>query len=216
MVFAKAYPMPFANSRSIRLSDKETLEWSSSAPNVKPGSAKDLERLAHWLDSVFEIPGIRLRFGIDALLGLLPGVGDTASALASIYILQAATKFGVSRITIARMTVNIIVDLLVGAFPIVGDIFDVYWKANRQERRIAPPPSQSESDNRAKVEKERRSVCRGNDRLDWRDSDRQCHRGVFHPGVGCSVAITARRLMIFPGTANHWPVTDRCRISMPE
>jgi hypothetical protein len=132
MVFAKAYTMPFANSRSIRLLDKETLEWSSYAPNAKHGSAKYLERLAHWLDSVFEIPGIRLRFGIDALLGLLPGVGDTASALASIYILQAATRFGVSRITIARMTVNIMVDLLVGAFPIVGDIFDVYWKANRK------------------------------------------------------------------------------------
>jgi Domain of unknown function (DUF4112) len=116
--------MSFANSRS--------LEWSQAAPNEKHGSAKELDRLAHWLDSVFEIPGIRLRFGIDALLGLLPGVGDTASALASIYILQAATKFGVSRTTIARMAVNIIVDLLVGAFPIVGDIFDVYWKANRQ------------------------------------------------------------------------------------
>jgi hypothetical protein len=124
--------MPLANSRSIRLSEKETLEWSSSAPDAKHGSSKDLERLAHWLDSVFEIPGIRLRFGIDALLGLLPGVGDTASALASIYILQTAAKFGVSRMTIARMTVNIIVDLLVGAFPIVGDIFDVYWKANRK------------------------------------------------------------------------------------
>jgi hypothetical protein len=91
-----------------------------------------LERLAHWLDSVFEIPGIRVRFGIDALLGLLPGVGDTASALASIYILQAATKFGVSRITLARMTLNIMIDLLVGAVPIVGDLFDVYWKANRK------------------------------------------------------------------------------------
>jgi hypothetical protein len=84
------------------------------------------------LDSVFEIPGIRLRFGIDALLGLLPGVGDIASTLASVYILKAATNFGVSRITIARMTLNIIVDLLVGAIPLVGDIFDAYWKANRQ------------------------------------------------------------------------------------
>lgn len=116
--------------QSIRISDRETLEWSPSTP--KPSSARELERLAHWLDSVFEIPGIRLRFGIDALLGLLPGVGDTASALASIYILQAADKFGVSRITLARMTLNIIVDLLVGAIPFVGDLFDVYWKANRQ------------------------------------------------------------------------------------
>jgi len=84
------------------------------------------------LDSVFKIPGIRVQFGIDALLGLLPGVGDTASALASVYILQAATRLGIPRITIARMTLNIIIDLLVGAIPIIGDLFDVYWKANRQ------------------------------------------------------------------------------------
>ena len=119
-------------AQSIRISDKETLEWSSAEPDAPPKSTQDLERLAHWLDSVFEIPGIRLRFGIDALLGLLPGVGDTASALASIYILQAATKHGVPRITLARMTLNIGIDLLVGAVPIVGDLFDLYWKANRK------------------------------------------------------------------------------------
>lgn len=117
---------------SVRISDKETLEWSSPGADDQLKNADDLEKLAHWLDNVFEIPGIRLRFGIDALLGLLPGVGDTASALASIYILQAATKFGVPRITLARMTLNIVVDLLVGAVPIVGDLFDVYWKANRK------------------------------------------------------------------------------------
>ena len=61
------------------------------------------------------------------------------AALASIYILRVATKFGVSRITIARMSVKIIVDLLVGAFPIVGDIFDVYWKANRKNVELLLP-----------------------------------------------------------------------------
>ena len=121
-----------APAQSIRISDKDTLEWSSSEPDAPAKSTQDVARLAHWLDSVFEIPGIRLRFGIDALLGLLPGVGDTASALASVYILQAATKYGVPRITLARMTLNIGIDLLVGAIPIVGDLFDVYWKANRK------------------------------------------------------------------------------------
>jgi Domain of unknown function (DUF4112) len=124
--------MGTAEPRSIRISDKETLEWSTSETGPQHKSALDLERLAHWLDSVFEIPGIRVRFGIDALLGLLPGVGDTASALASVYILQAASRFGVSRITVARMTLNVVIDLLVGAIPIVGDLFDVYWKANRK------------------------------------------------------------------------------------
>lgn len=92
--------------------------------------------MAHWLDTMFEIPGIRLRFGIDALLGLLPGVGDTASALASVYILQAASKHGVPRVTLARMTLNIGIDLLVGALPIVGDLFDVYWKANKKNVQL--------------------------------------------------------------------------------
>ena len=124
--------MRSATAQSVRISDKETLEWSSCEPGALPKSTQDLERLAHWLDTVFEIPGIRLRFGIDALLGLLPGVGDTASALASVYILQAASKHGVPRVTLARMTLNIGIDLVVGAIPIVGDLFDVYWKANRK------------------------------------------------------------------------------------
>src|SRR6187397_3063849 len=123
--------MRSVTAQSLRISDKETLEWPSSQNDAPPKPTQDLEKLAHWLDTVFEIPGIRIRFGIDALLGLLPGVGDTASAFASIYILQAATKFGVPRITLARMTLNIGIDLLVGALPIVGDLFDVYWKANK-------------------------------------------------------------------------------------
>jgi hypothetical protein len=94
--------------------------------------ADDLEWLAHWLDAVFEIPGLRWRFGLDILLGLIPGLGDTASAFASIYILRAASNFGVSRATMARMTLNIILDLVVGSLPFAGDLFDVYWKANKR------------------------------------------------------------------------------------
>lgn len=103
-----------------------------SKPARREASPEDLERLAHWLDTLFEIPLLRIRFGIDSLLGLLPGFGDTATTVASVYILQAAMRFGVSRITIARMTLNIIIDLLLGAIPFVGDLFDFYWKANRK------------------------------------------------------------------------------------
>jgi len=124
--------MPPAPSRSIRISDKETLEWSTTEESADRKTAIDIERLAHWLDTLIEIPGIRVRVGIDALLGLLPGVGDTASALASVYILRAASTFGVPRVTLARMTLNIVTDLLVGAVPFFGDIFDLYWKANRK------------------------------------------------------------------------------------
>ena len=117
---------------SIRVSDKQSLEWSTTEEASDRKTAIEIERLAHWLDTLIEIPGIKVRFGIDALLGLLPGVGDTASALASVYILRAASTFGVPRITLARMTLNIITDLLVGAIPFLGDIFDLYWKANRK------------------------------------------------------------------------------------
>jgi hypothetical protein len=87
--------MHSATPQSVRISDKETLEWSSRETGALLKSTQDLETLAHWLDTIFEIPGIGVKFGIDAILGLLPGVGDTASALASVYILQAASKHGV-------------------------------------------------------------------------------------------------------------------------
>jgi hypothetical protein len=119
-------------SHSIRISETETLEWSAPREAQRQASVQDLEQLAHWLDSLFEIPGLRLRVGIDALLGLVPGVGDTVSALASVYLLRAAATFGVPRVTVVRMTLNIVVDLVLGAIPIIGDVFDVYWKANRR------------------------------------------------------------------------------------
>jgi len=95
-------------------------------------NARELERLARWMDSVFEIPGLGLRFGLDSLLGLLPGGGDVATSIISIYILSAATRHGVPRVTLLRMALNIAIDLVVGAVPIVGDLFDVYWKANQR------------------------------------------------------------------------------------
>jgi hypothetical protein len=142
-----------ANLRSVRISDDHVLEWPSSSSETFGTSAEELDRLAHWLDSVFEIPGVKLRFGLDALLGLLPGLGDTASAIASIYILQASTRFGVSRITIARMTLNIIVDLVFGVIPIVGDIFDVYWKANRQNVDLLRRHLQAQPESKEQIQR---------------------------------------------------------------
>jgi hypothetical protein len=92
----------------------------------------ELDRLARWMDSVFEIPGLRIRFGWDALLGLLPGLGDTLTTLVSLYILGAARRYGVPRATMVRMAANIALDYLFGSLPLVGDVFDVYWKANQR------------------------------------------------------------------------------------
>lgn len=95
-----------------------------------------LRELAHWMDSLFEIPGLKLRIGIDSLLGLIPGFGDVASTLVSLYILQAASQRGVSRVTLARMGTNVLIDWAIGTIPIVGDVFDVYWKANERNVRL--------------------------------------------------------------------------------
>lgn len=93
---------------------------------------QELELLARWMDSVFRIPGVGIRFGLDALVGLLPGVGDALTSLVSLYILTAASRFGIPRVTLARMALNIAIDWMVGSVPLLGDLFDVYWKSNQR------------------------------------------------------------------------------------
>ncbi len=90
----------------------------------------DVELLARWMDSVFEIPGTGVRFGFDSIVGLVPGLGDMITSVVSLYILQVASRRGVPRITLVRMAGNIAVDYALGSVPVVGDVFDVYWKAN--------------------------------------------------------------------------------------
>jgi hypothetical protein len=89
-----------------------------------------LELLAALMDSAFEIPGTNIRFGLDAIIGLIPGLGDTLTSFVSLYILKAASQAGVPRITLLRMATNIGIDYIVGIVPVAGDLFDVYWKAN--------------------------------------------------------------------------------------
>lgn len=91
-----------------------------------------LDRLAWLLDTSIVIPGTRWRFGVDPLLGLIPGAGDIAGAALSGYIVFEAWRLGVSPAVLARMIVNVAADTLVGAVPIAGDVFDAWWKANRR------------------------------------------------------------------------------------
>lgn len=92
----------------------------------------ELQALAKFMDSAFVVPGLNVRFGVDALLGLFPGLGDVASTMVSLYILHAAHQRGVSRVTLARMASNLVLDGAVGSIPLVGDVFDVYWKSNNR------------------------------------------------------------------------------------
>jgi len=97
---------------------------------------ENLEHLAGLLDDAFHIPGTKLRFGLDAIIGLIPGVGDMLSSVASFIIIFAAWQRGLPQVTIARMVANVAVDTIVGAMPLVGDLFDLAWKANRMNMRL--------------------------------------------------------------------------------
>lgn len=91
-----------------------------------------LDNLSHYLDGLFRIPGTSWRFGLDALIGLVPNVGDTLTSFASFYILLSGVRYGVPKITLLRMAFNIGLDYVVGAIPFIGDAFDFFWKSNKQ------------------------------------------------------------------------------------
>jgi len=93
---------------------------------------KKTERLGWLLDDLFRVPILGWRFGLDALVGLIPGIGDTGTALASFYILVSAVRHGVPKITLLRMGMNIGFDYLLGSLPVVGDVADVFWKSNQK------------------------------------------------------------------------------------
>jgi hypothetical protein len=93
---------------------------------------ESLDSLSHYLDGLFRVPGTGWRFGLDSLIGLIPNVGDTLTLLPSFYILLAGVRYGVPKVTLARMALNLGVDYVIGAIPFIGDAFDFVWKANQQ------------------------------------------------------------------------------------
>ena len=95
-----------------------------------------LEWLEFWLDRAFRIPGTDVRFGLDAILGLLPGAGDTATAVISGAMIVAGWRAGASSNTLGRMAWNVVVDWLIGSIPIIGDLFDVAHRANTKNLRL--------------------------------------------------------------------------------
>jgi hypothetical protein len=92
---------------------------------------KSLERLSWLMDDLFRVPVLGWRFGLDALIGLIPGLGDTSTSLVSFYILAAAVRYRVPKITLLRMGLNIGLDYVLGSLPLVGDLADAWWKSNQ-------------------------------------------------------------------------------------
>jgi hypothetical protein len=97
---------------------------------------KRLDRLAWYLDNSIQLPGLNVRVGIDPLVGLIPGIGDTIGAIMSSYILSEAARLGAPKSILLKMAFNIAVDALAGALPIFGDLFDFGWKTNQRNARI--------------------------------------------------------------------------------
>jgi hypothetical protein len=99
-------------------------------------SNEHLDYLAALLDDIFRIPGTQIRFGLDALIGWVPGIGDALAGIASFLIVFAAWRRGAQAITLVRMIANVLLETTLGAIPVAGDVFHVFWKANRRNYKL--------------------------------------------------------------------------------
>lgn len=125
--------MATSNAHSLKMKALKYDEPERARQTVSQdtGLSQSLERLGWLMDDLFRVPVLGWRFGLDAMIGLIPGLGDSATSLVSFYILIAAVRYRVPKITLLRMGLNIAIDYLVGSLPLVGDLADAWWKSNR-------------------------------------------------------------------------------------
>jgi hypothetical protein len=127
-----------AMASSSRTSSSHTWKFDELRANSASRQQRlaRIDTLATLLDSAFVVPGTGIRFGLDAIVGLVPGVGDFVMSLVSLYIVHEARQLGAPIHLLVRMIANIAVDGIVGSAPIAGDIFDVMWRANRRNMAL--------------------------------------------------------------------------------
>lgn len=116
--------------RALKIEDIQREPRLVAVP-ARAGVDTSLERLGWLMDDLIRVPVLGWRFGLDALIGLIPGFGDTATSLVSFYILASAVRYRVPKITLLRMGINIAIDYLLGSLPFAGDLFDAFWKSNQ-------------------------------------------------------------------------------------
>jgi hypothetical protein len=121
-----------------KIRDAKPLEGEWLPPETpQEREARERLRFVAWLlDSSIPIPGTRFSIGVDALIGLIPFLGDLIGVLASSYILAEAHRLGVGRAVLLRMALNVAVEGVVGIVPFLGDVFDAAWKANVRNVRL--------------------------------------------------------------------------------
>ena len=112
------------------------LNMHGGADAAQSAALRRMQTVANLLDSAFEIPGTKQRVGIDAFIGLVPGVGDIATTLLSTYVIWDARNLGLSRFALARMIGNLAIHASVGAIPVLGDLFDSFFRVNQRNMRI--------------------------------------------------------------------------------
>lgn len=100
--------------------------------NPHEPTIRSVENLARLLDSQFRIPFTQWRWGIDTLIGLVPGLGDTLGLFISLYIIANCLRTGIPLTLVGVMLLNVLLDWAVGSIPLIGDIFDLTWKANNR------------------------------------------------------------------------------------
>ena len=138
---------PPAAPISARMSTTQfgNYRFDFSPPQSRAERIARLDALANLLDTAILVPGTNIRFGIDAMIGLIPGIGDAITTLMSLYIVREARELGVPRHVIARMLANVALDGVVGAVPFLGDAFDVMWRSNRRNMALLRKHSALES-----------------------------------------------------------------------
>jgi hypothetical protein len=109
-------------------------------PPERAGDKEPVEPLFRWIamlmDNLVRVPGTKFRIGIDPILGLIPGIGDTSSAMVSALALIQAARYGLPKIVLARMSVNILLNELIGIVPVVGDAFSCWFKSNARNHEL--------------------------------------------------------------------------------
>jgi hypothetical protein len=114
-----------------------TQEWGSGADfGCRQASLERLDKLSTLLDIAFLVPGTNIRFGVEAILRSVPGIGDLAASALSCWVLLEAHRLGVPPLLMIRMIGNVVVEGMAGSIPIVGDLFDIGWRANRRNVRL--------------------------------------------------------------------------------
>ena len=120
-------------------SSAKEVDWEVLPPEEKR-RRQGLEPLFKWLalimDEFIRVPGTKFKFGLDPLIGLVPGLGDTGSALVSAFALIQAARLGVPKILLARMSLNILINELIGVVPVAGDAFSFWFKSNARNYQI--------------------------------------------------------------------------------